>query len=162
MNDEGSQRYAHEESGEHLPPPLMSRWRFIAVMLAMVLGCGVSAVLVHSGALVIQTAEQAGQTDTVKPPRRTSAQVPISDQERADRGVGTPTPAGAQPAPNSTSLPGGTPAPGSRSESATVAPRTTTARVTPPGGPSTTRPQAPSSPPATTTTSQSCLLGLVC
>ncbi|MFD9893922.1 hypothetical protein ACFWY9_31630 [Amycolatopsis sp. NPDC059027] len=58
--------------GERVPPPPRSRWRVVAVMLAVVIGCGTAAVLVAFNGPRHDNAKKDDQIGVIDMPHRTS------------------------------------------------------------------------------------------
>ncbi|MEC3975431.1 hypothetical protein [Amycolatopsis sp. H20-H5] len=112
MNDEVSvaELLIREGWGDQVPPPTRSRWRVIAVMVAVVAGCGAAALLVQVGTPGSPQAEEAPQIGVIHMPDRTdgaggadeSAEPPSSE---AGSGGGTgdrPSVGGPGPAEQTT------------------------------------------------------------
>ena len=74
MNDEVSvaELLVREGWGERKPPDARSRWRVVAVMLAVVIGCGTAAVLVAFSGSPRQDAEQVDQIRVIPMPDRST------------------------------------------------------------------------------------------
>lgn len=159
---------ARERGGQPVPPASHSRWRVIAVLAAIVLGCGIGAVLDRTGSPAEQQAQPVGKTSAVERPQHSdgsaSADSTLDPTSSAvPGGTGTDvnapppsTPAGqppdsAAPPAAQTSVNTGTPTTG--------APATTTSHAAPTSTPhpTTTQPQQPP-----TTTKKPCVLGIFC
>jgi hypothetical protein len=141
------------------PPPANSRWRVVAVMLAVVIGCGTAAVLVALGGKGRQDASPVEQMQVVPFPQRTTG---LGGADQAtdspnDGGVGGGTggdvvPGNGEHRGTVTEVPGRTSAPGSSTE-ATSTPTSTPTTTPTSGGPGasvtpTTTPPSASSPTA--------------
>jgi hypothetical protein len=135
--------------------PGQSRWRVLAVMLAVVMGCGAAAVLVaFGGGKESQDASPVDQIQVIPFPQRTTglggADQATDSPPEGGTGGGDVVPGAGVPRETVTEVPGSTPA----TESSTSETATTT---TPTGGdPSTpvtptTTPPAGQVPPRTTT-----------
>ena len=162
MNDEISvaELLVREGWGDS-PPPTSSRWRVVAVMLAVVMGCGAAAVLVAFGGNTRQDASPVDQIQVIPFPQRTTG-LGGADQATdspSDGGIGGGTggevvTASGEHRGTVTEVPGRTPTTKS-SSSGTENPVTTTpttADLQPPGSSvTTTTPPAGGHPPATTT-----------
>jgi hypothetical protein len=157
---------AREGGGQPVPPASRSRWRVVAVLAAIVLGCGIGVVLDRAGTPAEQQARPVGQSSAVDMPQHsdgsvsagttlepTSSAVPGTDV--TDVNAPPPSTTAGQP-PNSaappaaqTSVNAGTPTTG--------APASTTSHATPTSPRPTSTPQQP--PP---TTKKPCVLGIFC
>jgi hypothetical protein len=142
--------------------PGQSRWRVLAVMLAVVMGCGAAAVLVaFGGGKESQDASPVDQIQVIPFPQRTTGLggVDQATDSPSDGGVGGGT--GGDVVPGShehrgtvTEVPGSTPATESSTrETSTVTTTptdggTVTPTTTPPGGQ--TPPHSPPKPPRPT------------
>jgi hypothetical protein len=173
VNDEVSvaELLVREGWGER-PPPGSSRWRVVAVMLAVVIGCGTAAVLVAFGSgQVRQDAAPVDQIQVVPMPQRTTG-LGGADQATdspSDGGVGGGT--GGDVVPGSderrgtvTEVPGRAPEPQSSTEqtSATSSSSTTTGTVpTTTGSPTPSAPGRPPPPPSSTPHQVTCIL-IIC
>jgi hypothetical protein len=148
------------------PPPTSSRWRVVAVMLAVVIGCGAAAVLVAFGGNTRQDAAPVDQIQVIPFPQRTTG-LGGADQATnspSDGGIGGGTggevvTAAGEHRGTVTEVPGRPPAtPSSSSGSGTENPVTTTsttAGIAPPGSSvTTTTPPAGGHPPATSSAPQ--------
>ncbi|MBB4686690.1 hypothetical protein [Amycolatopsis jiangsuensis] len=73
MNDEVpvADLLVREGWGERVPPPSRSRWRMVAVMLAVVVGCGAAAVLVSFGTTAHDEAVRVTEMRVIEMPNRT-------------------------------------------------------------------------------------------
>jgi hypothetical protein len=159
------------------PPPTSSRWRVVAVMLAVVIGCGAAAVLVAFGGNTRQDAAPVDQIQVIPFPQRTTG-LGGADQATdspSDAGIGGGT--GGQVVTASgehrgtvTEVPGSTPPAtpsntgGSAENPVTTTP--TTAGIVPPGSSvTTTTPpaggQSPTPPPPSRPKPTSCFL-IIC
>ncbi|WP_297546126.1 hypothetical protein [Amycolatopsis sp.] len=164
--------------GDHVPArSSRSRWRVVAVMVAVVLGCGVAALLRFSSGP--SHPSNPDQVTLIGMPTRTSGlagadATPSSDNPVPPNGTGAGGPATGTPAGHSSR--GLTPwitssettPPSVPQTSETTSPRgdppPTDSTTTPPSSP-TTSPTAPShNPPSTTTPTQpsACLLFIIC
>lgn len=180
MNDEVSvaELLVREGWGDR-PGPGQSRWRVVAVMLAVIVGCGAAAVLVAFGGKDRQDASPVDQIQVIPFPQRTTGlggADQATDSPR-DGGIGGGTggdvvPASGEHRGTVTEVPGRNPA--------TPSSATGTGTATPTGTPSGSEPSAtgtptPTSPgnvppsgghspaPATTPRSEPpCLLGIIC
>lgn len=155
------------------PPPASSRWRVVAVMLAVVIGCGAAAVLVAFGGKTRQDdASPVDQIQVIPFPQRTTG-LGGADQATdspSDGGIGGGTggdvvTAAGEHRGTVTEVPGRTPTSQSSSDTGTGTPTTptTTTDLQPPGGsvttttppagghPSTPTPKPPQQPPKPTT-----------
>ncbi|MFI5605722.1 hypothetical protein [Amycolatopsis sp. NPDC051903] len=65
--------------GERLPPPSRSRWRMVAVMLAVVVGCGAAAVLVGFGTTANDEASHITEMKVIEMPDRTDGAGGVSE-----------------------------------------------------------------------------------
>ncbi|QRP45603.1 hypothetical protein [Amycolatopsis sp. FDAARGOS 1241] len=65
--------------GERLPPPSRSRWRMVAVMLAVVVGCGAAAVLVGFGTTANDEASRITEMKVIEMPDRTDGAGGVSE-----------------------------------------------------------------------------------
>jgi hypothetical protein len=65
--------------GERVPPPSRSRWRMVAVMLAVVVGCGAAAVLVGFGTTANDTASHVTEMKVIEMPDRTGGAGGVSE-----------------------------------------------------------------------------------
>jgi hypothetical protein len=65
--------------GERVPPPSRSRWRMVAVMLAVVVGCGAAAVLVGFGTTANDTAARVTEMKVIEMPDRTGGAGGVSE-----------------------------------------------------------------------------------
>ena len=177
MNDEISvaELLVREGWGDR-PPDARSRWRVVAVMLAVVIGCGAAAVLVAFSGHVRQDAEPVNRIQVIPMPNRTTG-LGGADQATdspSDGGVGGGTggdehgtATGTGHAGTVTEVPG-RPDP---TASATATPTTGTSTGAPsssqdPTGttatPTSPRSSAPTPPPTTTPTRQCTVWILIC
>ncbi|MEU5257402.1 hypothetical protein [Amycolatopsis sp. NPDC021455] len=151
MNDEISvaELLVREGWGDN-PPPASSRWRVVAVMMAVVIGCGAAAVLVAFGGKTRQDASPVDQIQVIPFPQRTTG-LGGADQATdspSDGGIGGGTggdvvTAAGEHRGTVTEVPGSTaPATQSSGGSSTETPTTPT---------TTAGPQPPGSSAATTT-----------
>ncbi|WP_410587120.1 hypothetical protein [Amycolatopsis sp. lyj-23] len=152
MNDEVSvaELLVREGWGDR-PGPGQSRWRVVAVMLAVIVGCGAAAALVAFGGKERQDASPVDQIQVIPFPQRTTG---LGGADQAtdsppDGGIGGGTGGDVVTAANEhrgtvTEVPGRDPATGSSSAatatptatSSGAAPSTTgNATTTPPGNP---------------------------
>ncbi|MGW3996352.1 hypothetical protein ACWEF6_22920 [Amycolatopsis sp. NPDC004772] len=178
MNDEVSvaELLVREGWGDR-PGPGQSRWRVVAVMLAVIVGCGAAAALVAFSGKERQDASPVDQIQVIPFPQRTTG---LGGADQAtdsppDGGIGGGTGGDVVTASNEhrgtvTEVPGRDPAtePGSTGTATPTAtpsgagPTTSgTATTTPPGNP----PPSGGHPPAPTTTPRSepsCILGIIC
>lgn len=179
MNDEISvaELLVREGWGDS-PPPASSRWRVVAVMLAVVIGCGAAAVLVAFGGKTRQDAAPVDQIQVIPFPQRTTGfgGAGQATDSPSDGGIGGGTggevvTASGEHRGTVTEVPGRTPttqtSAGSSTETPTTA--TTTGDSGPPGSSvTTTAPPAGGRPPATTTQAPpppkptSCVLLIIC
>ncbi|MDT8909987.1 hypothetical protein [Amycolatopsis sp. PS_44_ISF1] len=81
MNDEVSvaELLVREGWGERVPPPSRSRWRMVAVMLAVVVGCGAAAVLVGFGTTANDEAARVTEMKVIEMPDRTGGAGGVSE-----------------------------------------------------------------------------------
>jgi hypothetical protein len=150
-----------------VPPKSRSRWRVIAVMVAVVLGCGAAAILVKLGSPVEQQAQPTERISIIEMPERTDGAAGADTSLDPESSSGAPGGIGAgthvaQPRtsddPSSTtSSVGKTSATMSRSTSGRTSSTDT----------STTGPAATASPPSSpsqspTTTRSACFLLIFC
>ena len=159
MNDEVSvaELLVREGWGER-PPPASSRWRVVAVMLAVVIGCGTAAVLVALGGKGRQDASPDDQIQVLPFPQRTTGLGGAGQATDSpnDGGVGGGTggdvvPGNGEHRGTVTEVPGRT----SRPDSSTEAAPTTTPTSGDPGAsvtPTTTPSGGSSRPPSPTPT----------
>jgi hypothetical protein len=155
------------EAWDEAPPskPKM-RWRMVAVMAAVVLGCGAAAFLVHLGSTVNRQAEQIEQVGIIQMPDRTSGVAGAGTTPEPD-----PAPGGTGAGTQTTKAPSSSEDPTSETSSTeTTSETTSTTESTSGGNPATTtapgttsKPaNAPPKPPATTTKTTSCVLLIFC
>ena len=158
MNDEVSvaELLVREGWGERSGPG-QSRWRVLAVMLAVIIGCGAAAVLVGLGGKGTENASPVDQIQVIPFPQRTTGlggvgQATDSPPE-GGTGGGDVVPGAGVPRETVTEVPGRTPTPESSTESTTPttptsgAPGTSvTPTTTPPGGHHPTTTPAPPPP----------------
>jgi hypothetical protein len=155
------------EAWNEAPPskPKM-RWRMVAVMAAVVLGCGAAAFLVHLGSTVNRQAEQIEQVGIIQMPDRTSGvagpgTTPEPDPVPGGTGGGTQTTAKA---------PSSSQDPTSETTSTEQTAETTSASETTSSGATTTTPprstsqptSAPVKPPPSPTKTTGCFLLIFC
>ena len=170
MNDEVSvaELLVREGWGERSGPG-QSRWRVLAVMLAVVIGCGAAAVLVGLGGKGTQDASPVDQIQVIPFPQRTTglggADQATDSPPEGGTGGGDVVPGSGVPRETVTEVPGRDPT----TESSTD-PATTTTPPTTGGDPSspvttTTPPSGGQVPPPHTTTQPkpkpSCIL-IIC
>jgi hypothetical protein len=156
------------EAWDEAPPskPKM-RWRMVAVMAAVVLGCGAAAFLVHLGSTVNRQAEQIEQVGIIQMPDRTSGvagagTTPEPDPVPGGTGAGTQTTtktsSSSEEPTSETSSTEQTSETTSTSESTSG---TTTTTTTPPRG--TSQPvNTPAKPPPSPTKPTGCFLLIFC
>jgi len=158
VNDEVSvaELLVREGWGERSGPG-QSRWRVLAVMLAVIIGCGAAAVLVGLGGKGTENASPVDQIQVIPFPQRTTGlggvgQATDSPPE-GGTGGGDVVPGAGVPRETVTEVPGRTPTPESSTESTTPttptsgAPGTSvTPTTTPPGGHHPTTTPAPPPP----------------
>ncbi|WP_326567855.1 hypothetical protein VSH64_39545 [Amycolatopsis rhabdoformis] len=65
--------------GERLPPPSRSRWRMVAVMAAVVVGCGAAAILVSFGTTANDEATGLTEMKVIEMPDRTDGAGGVSE-----------------------------------------------------------------------------------
>jgi hypothetical protein len=175
VNDEVSVAELLVREGWSDRPPAASRWRVVAVMLAVVIGCGTAAVLVaFSSHQVRQDAAPVDQIQVVPMPQRTTGLggAGQATDSPSDGGIGGGTggdvvPGSGQHRVTVTEVPGRTSEPQSSTEHTSAAPTTPT---TTGSAPSTTGPPPPSTPghsvapppPSPTSTRNSCVLFIIC
>ncbi|WP_284744604.1 hypothetical protein [Amycolatopsis sp. RTGN1] len=158
MNDEVSvaELLVREGWGERSGPG-QSRWRVLAVMLAVIIGCGAAAVLVGLGGKGTENASPVDQIQVIPFPQRTTGlggvgQATDSPPE-GGTGGGDVVPGAGVPRETVTEVPGRTPTPESSTESTTPTTPTSgapggsvTPTTTPPGGQHPTTTPAPPRP----------------
>ncbi|WP_328605969.1 hypothetical protein OG943_39270 [Amycolatopsis sp. NBC_00345] len=85
MNEEVSvaDLLVREGWGERVPPPSRSRWRMVAVMLAVVVGCGAAAVLVGFGTTANDEAAHVTEMKVIEMPDRTGGAGGVSESNPA-------------------------------------------------------------------------------
>ncbi|GAB3351232.1 hypothetical protein [Amycolatopsis echigonensis] len=73
MNDEVSvaELLVREGHERRIPPPSRSRWRMVAVMLAVIVGCGAAAMLVSYGTTANDGAARITEMRVIEMPDRT-------------------------------------------------------------------------------------------
>ncbi|MET8846656.1 hypothetical protein [Amycolatopsis sp. NPDC004625] len=179
MNDEVSvaELLVREGWGDR-PGPGQSRWRVVAVMLAVIVGCGAAAALVAFGGNERQDAAPVDQIQVIPFPQRTAG---LGGADQAtdsppDGGIGGGTGGDVVTASNEhrgtvTEVPGRDPATTESGATGTPTPPTTTAGSAPAttGGPA-TKPTGnpppsgghPSAPATTPRTEPSCVLLIIC
>ncbi|RSM39168.1 hypothetical protein DMA12_30570 [Amycolatopsis balhimycina DSM 5908] len=159
MNDEISvaELLVREGWGDK-PPPASARWRVVAVMLAVVIGCGAAAVLVAFGGTTRQDAAPVDQIQVIPFPQRTTGLggVDQATDSPSDSGIGGGTggevvTASGEHRGTVTEVPGSTP-PATQNNNGgsteTTATATTTAGLVPTGtSAATTTPPADGRPP---------------
>ncbi|MEV6896965.1 hypothetical protein [Amycolatopsis sp. NPDC051372] len=173
--------------GERLPPPSRSRWRMVAVMVAVVVGCGAAAILVSFGTTANDEATRLTEMKVIEMPDRTDGAGGVSESSPppatiAGSGEGQDSDSGSSSddettepsAPKITSIidplnPRGGGEPGTTSSSDSG---TTTSGSDSPTSPTATQPgsggassdnQPPPPPPSTTTKpNRPCVLGILC
>lgn len=159
---------ARERGSQQVPPGSHSRWRVIAVLAAIVLGCGVGAVLDRTGSPDKQQAQPAGQTSVVERPQHsdgsTSADTTLEPTSSAVPGtdVNAP-PTGTSPQPSDSAAPPAGPVTQTSVNAGTPpttgAPAPTTSQAAPTSSPHPTTTQHQQPPP---TTKKTCVLGIFC
>lgn len=179
MNDEVSvaELLVREGWGDR-PGPGQSRWRVVAVMLAVIVGCGTAAALVAFGGKERQDAAPVDQIQVIPFPQRTTG-LGGADQATdspSDGGIGGGTGGDVVTASNEhrgtvTEVPGRDPATTETGSTGSAVPATTTTGSTPSttGGPA-TKPTGnpppsgghPSTPATTPRTEPSCVLLIIC
>lgn len=174
MNDEVSvaELLVREGWGDR-PGPGQSRWRVVAVMLAVIVGCGAAAALVAFGGNERQDAAPVDQIQVIPFPQRTTG-LGGADQATdspSDGGIGGGTGGDVVTASNEhrgtvTEVPGRDPATTDSNSTGTATPTATSgadpsttggATTTPPGNP----PQ-PSRPPTTTPPPRTSCFLIIC
>ncbi|MEU0531019.1 hypothetical protein [Amycolatopsis tolypomycina] len=178
MNDEVSvaELLVREGWGDRAEPG-QSRWRVVAVMLAVIVGCGAAAALVAFGGKERQDASPVDQIQVIPFPQRTTG---LGGADQAtdsppDGGIGGGTGGDVVTASNEhrgtvTEVPGRDPATTGSTSTGTAAPTATStgadpsttgsATTTPPGNPPpSTRPPAPTTTPRA---EPSCVLVIIC
>ncbi|WP_329052842.1 hypothetical protein OG738_09150 [Amycolatopsis sp. NBC_01488] len=136
MNDEVSvaELLVREGWGERSGPG-QSRWRVLAVMLAVVIGCGAAAVLVGLGGKGTQDASPVDQIQLIPFPQRTTglggADQATDSPPDGGTGGGDVVPGVGVPRETVTEVPGRPPVSESRTDTATP---TTTPTSGDPGG----------------------------
>ncbi|MFJ9784160.1 hypothetical protein ACIRSS_31585 [Amycolatopsis sp. NPDC101161] len=161
MNDEVSvaELLVREGWGERSGPG-QSRWRVLAVMLAVVIGCGAAAVLVGLGGKGRQDASPVDQIQVIPFPQRTTglggADQATDSPPEGGTGGGDVVPGVGVPRETVTEVPGTDPT--TRSSSGAATPTTTptsgdpsssvtSTTTTPPAGQQPTHPATPPAPP---------------
>ncbi|MEU4522913.1 hypothetical protein AB0F52_29895 [Amycolatopsis sp. NPDC024027] len=184
MNDEVSvaELLVREGWGDR-PGPGQSRWRVVAVMLAVIVGCGAAAALVAFGGKEREDAAPVDQIQVIPFPQRTTG---LGGADQAtdsppDGGIGGGTGGDVVTASNEhrgtvTEVPGRNPAtetagpgPGTGPATPTATPSGSgpsasgTSTVTPTGNPPPAGGHSPTPAPTTTPrTPTSCILGIIC
>jgi len=162
-----TQPIPREAWNEEPPSKPKSRWRMVAVMAAVVLGCGAAAFLVHLGSTVNRQAEQIEQVGIIQMPDRTSGvagpgTTPEPDPAPGGTGAGTQT---------TTKAPSSSQDPTSETSSTEQTSETTATSETTSGtdpatttGPATTSkpPSAPANPPPSPPKTTTCVLLIFC
>ncbi|MGW4483969.1 hypothetical protein ACWEOE_09035 [Amycolatopsis sp. NPDC004368] len=175
--------------GERLPPPSRSRWRMVAVMAAVVVGCGAAAILVGFGTTANDEATRLTEMKVIEMPDRTDGAGGVSESnpppatiagsgEGQDSGSSSDDETTEVSTPKITSIidplnPRGGGEPGtstsSGSNTATSGSETSTAPTgTQPGGAGNGSPDQPPASQTTTpkppqsTTKRPCVLGILC
>lgn len=165
MNDEVSvgELLVREGWGDRSAPG-QSRWRVLAVMLAVVIGCGAAAVLVGLGGKGTPDASPVDQIHVISFPQRTTglggAGQATDSLPEGGTGGGDVVPGVGVPRETVTEVPGSTPATTSSTDTATP---TTTPTSGVPGSsvtPTTTPPQGHAPTPTPTPTRTICVLVL--
>lgn len=169
MNDEVSvaELLVREGWGDDESPAARSRWRVVAVMLAVVIGCGTAAVLVAFSGPPREDAQQVDQIRVIPMPQRTTGLggADQSTDSPNEGGVG----GGTGDSPRGETQGGTTKtvghsvtstAPSTQATSSTVPAEVSSSAFDPPPGPSTseTAPTQQPAPPPPTTTPQTCVL----
>jgi hypothetical protein len=167
------------------PGPGQSRWRVVAVMLAVIVGCGAAAALVAFGGKERQDAAPVDQIQVIPFPQRTTGLggAGQATDSPPDGGIGGGTGGDVVTASNEhrgtvTEVPGRNPAtesagpgpgPGNGPATPTATPSGSgpsasgTSTVTPTGNPPPAGGHAPTPAPTTTPrTPTSCILGIIC
>ncbi|MCR6485519.1 hypothetical protein M8542_22070 [Amycolatopsis sp. OK19-0408] len=144
MNDEVSvaELLVREGWGDR-PESGQSRWRVLAVMLAVVMGCGVAAVLVGLSGKGTQDAAPVDQIHVIPFPQRTTglggADQATDSPPEGGTGGGDVVPGVGVPRETVTEVPGTTPTTDSSTETSTTTTPTS-------GGPDSATPTTPTSP----------------
>ncbi|GAA3552727.1 hypothetical protein GCM10022222_40480 [Amycolatopsis ultiminotia] len=156
MNDEVSvaELLVREGWGERVPPRSRSRWRMVAVILAVVVGCGAAAVLVSFGTTAHDEAVRVTEMRVIEMPDRTGGAGGVDETNPATTARSESTVPAAGPATTERTRPKSGLAvdplgPASSAEHSSAEPRPSTAAT---GTTGTPVPSATSSaaPPATT------------
>ncbi|MEU7783903.1 hypothetical protein [Amycolatopsis sp. NPDC049159] len=170
MNDEVSvaELLVREGWGDRTGPG-QSRWRVLAVMLAVVIGCGAAAVLVGLGGKGTPDASAVDQIQVIPFPQRTTglggADQATDSPPEGGTGGGDVVPGVGVPRETVTEVPGSSPAAETSTDSATPTTTPTSSdpagsgtptATTTPRGQQPTRPSTPPKPKPTT-----CLL-IIC
>ncbi|WP_290057520.1 hypothetical protein [Amycolatopsis solani] len=170
MNDEISvaELLVREGWGERAGPG-QSRWRVLAVMLAVVIGCGAAAVLVGLGGKSTPDASAVDQIQVIPFPQRTTglggADQATDSPPEGGTGGGDVVPGVGVPRETVTEVPGSSPTSETSADSTTPTTTPTSGdpsgsasatTTTPPGGQPSTRPKPPAPPKPST-----CLL-IIC
>ena len=165
MDDEVSvaDLLVREGWGDDESPAARSRWRVVAVMLAVVIGCGTAAVLVAFNGTPREDAQQVDQIRVIPMPERTTG------LGGADQSTDSPNEGGV--GGGTANTPGGTHTGTAHTETSTAptseapasAPPATSGTSSPfvPTAGSSTEPTqqpVPPPPPPTTTTRETCVL----
>ncbi|UOX86850.1 hypothetical protein MUY14_34660 [Amycolatopsis sp. FBCC-B4732] len=159
MNDEVSvaELLVREGWGDRTGPG-QSRWRVLAVMLAVVIGCGAAAVLVGLGGKGTPDASAVDQIQVIPFPQRTTglggADQATDSPPEGGTGGGDVVPGVGVPRETVTEVPGSSPAAETSTDSATPTPTPTsgdpssssTPTTTSSGGRPPTRPSTPAPP----------------
>ncbi|VVJ23929.1 Uncharacterised protein [Amycolatopsis camponoti] len=166
MNDEISvgELLVREGWGDRSAPG-QSRWRVLAVMLAVVIGCGAAAVLVGLGGKGTENASPVDQIQVIPFPQRTTglggAGQATDSRPEGGTGGGDVVPGVGVPRETVTEVPGTDPT----TESSTGSTTPTTTPTS--GGPSssvtsTTTPPAAQHPPSTTPAPRPTCILIIC
>ncbi len=169
MNDEVSvaELLVREGWGERSGPG-QSRWRVLAVMLAVVIGCGAAAVLVGLGGKGTQDASPVDQIQVIPFPQRTTglggADQATDSPPEGGTGGGDVVPGVGVPRETVTEVPGTDPTTESSADPTTTSTTPTSGDPTSSITPTSTTPPAGQQPPHTTTPAPprpSCIL-IIC
>ncbi|WIX80252.1 hypothetical protein QRX50_05540 [Amycolatopsis carbonis] len=172
--------------GERLPPPSRSRWRMVAVMVAVVVGCGAAAILVSFGTTANDEATRLTEMKVIEMPDRTDGAGGVSESSPppatiAGSGQGQDSSSSSDDETTEASAPkitsiidplnprgGGEPGTTSSSDSGTAtsgsdSPTSPTGTQPGSGGSSSDNQPPPPPPPSTTTKpNRPCVLGILC
>ena len=167
MNDEVSvaELLVREGWGDRSGPG-QSRWRVLAVMLAVVIGCGAAAVLVGLGGKGTENASPVDQIQVIPFPGRTTglggADQATDSPPEGGTGGGDVVPGAGVPRETVTEVPGTDPTTESSTSSATPTTTPTSGGPSSSPTPTSTPPQGQTRPPRPTPTRPTTCLLVIC